>query len=73
MKQLWRDLKDEKSRLLGGINAGTISEDDYVAGVKAQLAKDKVLFQYLMQIGQKQKAAIVNERLKMIETELGGE
>ena len=72
-KQLWRDLKEEKSRLMGGINAGTISEDDYVAGVQAQQAKDKILFQYLMQIGQKQKAAIVSERLKMIEAELGGE
>ena len=48
VKQLWRDLKEEKNRIMGGISEGTISEEDYVAGVQAQLKKDKILFAYLM-------------------------
>lgn len=73
IKSLWLECQKRSMQLQNAIGAGQLSEEDYLGIQNAQLEKDKKLLAYFKATGSAKKAALVQERIGLIQQELSGE
>ncbi len=68
-RQLWMECQKRKTQIENACGQGAITPEEYVKIQLNQIAKDKLMIKYFMGVGQKPKALLCLERVKVIEKE----
>lgn len=72
IRSLWMECQKRKNVIEGACGNGQMTMEEYKQIQETQLAKDKAMTRYFMQVQQRPKAQLTLERSKVIQGELDG-
>ena len=73
IKNKSKELMKQKCIITNQANSGQLKPEEYENYLKLQIKKDQNMLQYFVKNNDAKKAAIVKERIKIIQEELSGE